>query len=324
MDVSDSTFLFSFLITVFNREATLQRCLESVSSVDHLLCEIIIVDDGSTDEGSSIAIEFCHQYPNCVYHYQDNSGSGPAFQKALDLARGEYVVPLDSDDWVAPTFFRRAKSLITSFHPDVIQLEFQGVYADGRLLPQCHIEQDVVVTDKNHPVVAGHLHHLLSTWRSKVLKRSIARRLRVVGTGRGGDNLFIAQFLFLSNTIGFLAGVSYYCGINEDSDSRKTVGLLYWHDYLSRWLSVFPWFVGQGLTRKPTFELANFFFAYRDYALNAFAERKMDKRLISSAQRALKSNRSYIVWEKRWSLGRLKNSLFIAFPKLACCLARRK
>lgn len=311
---------FPLLITVFNRKSTLQRCLDSVASLDHSNCEIVIVDDGSTDGSSLMCADFCHRYSNCTYHYQSNSGSGPAFQKALNLAKGEFIIPLDSDDWISSELLVRAGKMITAHCPDLIQLEFEGVYENGQRFSQCRIENDVVISNKNHPIVFRHAHHLLSTWRSKILRRSIAEKLQVIGIGRGGDNIFIAQFLFLANTIGFLSGPTYFCGVSENSDSRKEVGVAYWRDYLSRWLSVVPWFIDYGLTRMPTIELLNFYYSYRDYLVFSSGNGKTDWYLISSARRFLKRNRRYMIAERKWSASYFRYTMFLMAPRLSAFL----
>lgn len=92
-------FHVSILIPVYNVEEYLAECLASVvaqSKFDD--CEIVLVDDGSTDGSGAMAKQFVSEHANAVLHVQRNQGLGAARNAALRLARGRYVMFLDSDD----------------------------------------------------------------------------------------------------------------------------------------------------------------------------------------------------------------------------------
>jgi glycosyltransferase involved in cell wall biosynthesis len=85
----------SVIIIGRNNEATLRRCLESVAWAD----EIVYLDSGSTDRSMEIAREFtsnAHQTP-------DFPGHGPQKNRALDRAKGDWILSVDSDEWITPT-----------------------------------------------------------------------------------------------------------------------------------------------------------------------------------------------------------------------------
>lgn len=87
----------SVIIPIFNAENTLKKSLESVLH-QSILCEIICIDDGSTDKSSSILKQYSKKYKNIVTVYQNNIGSGLARNKGLSIASGEFVFFLDADD----------------------------------------------------------------------------------------------------------------------------------------------------------------------------------------------------------------------------------
>jgi glycosyltransferase involved in cell wall biosynthesis len=92
--------LVSVIIPVYNVGPWLRQCVDSVLSQTHKDLEIILVDDGSTD-GSG---EICDEYRSADYRikvrHQENAGLSEARNKGLDMASGEYVYFLDSDDWI--------------------------------------------------------------------------------------------------------------------------------------------------------------------------------------------------------------------------------
>lgn len=93
----------SIIVPVFNVEGYLHRCLETCSQQDISLdeYEIIIVNDGSTDQSLSIAEEFAVRNPNVRVYSQENGGLSKARNVGLEKAQGEYVWFVDSDDFIA-------------------------------------------------------------------------------------------------------------------------------------------------------------------------------------------------------------------------------
>jgi glycosyltransferase involved in cell wall biosynthesis len=84
----------SVIIITRNNENTIRRCVESVAWAD----EIIVVDSGSTDR----TLEICREFTPKVSQTSDFPGHGPQKNRALDLASGDWVFSLDSDEWVSP------------------------------------------------------------------------------------------------------------------------------------------------------------------------------------------------------------------------------
>lgn len=82
----------SAIIITKNGEATIRRCVESVAWAD----EIVVVDSGSTDRTEAICAEFNVRF----YRTPDFPGHGPQKNRALDKAQGEWIVSLDSDEWM--------------------------------------------------------------------------------------------------------------------------------------------------------------------------------------------------------------------------------
>lgn len=84
----------SIIIPAYNAEAYLPQCLDSILAQEHPGCEVIVVDDGSTD-GTAALLE---RYPDVKVVHQENRGMSTARNRGLDEARGEYILFVDSDD----------------------------------------------------------------------------------------------------------------------------------------------------------------------------------------------------------------------------------
>ena len=90
----------SIIICAYNREEYLKRCLNSVKNQTLKNIEIICADDGSTYNTLDVFIKYANKYHRFKFFTQKNSGPGVARNKAIKMATGEYIMFLDSDDWI--------------------------------------------------------------------------------------------------------------------------------------------------------------------------------------------------------------------------------
>lgn len=110
--------MVSIIIPAYNAALTLRETLESAARTQYSPLEIIVVDDGSSDATLQVAERFAATDSRvCVIH-QPNRGVCVARNTAIVAARGEYILPLDADDLIEPTFIPRAVEVLKG-QPDV-------------------------------------------------------------------------------------------------------------------------------------------------------------------------------------------------------------
>lgn len=91
----------SIIVPVYNVENYLEDCIESVISQKNFSdIELILIDDGSTDQSSEIIEKYTEAYENILGYYQENSGQSKARNRGIKYAKGEYIYFLDSDDLI--------------------------------------------------------------------------------------------------------------------------------------------------------------------------------------------------------------------------------
>ena len=100
LEKSRTSPLVSVIVPVFNGEQFLSRCLDSIFAQTKPDFEVLVVNDGSTDGTASILADYAARHQQLVVLEQANAGQGAARNRALDLARGEFVLFVDADDFI--------------------------------------------------------------------------------------------------------------------------------------------------------------------------------------------------------------------------------
>ncbi len=116
----------SIIVPVYNTEKYLEKCLESLSKQSLEDIEIICVDDGSSDNSGTICDKFAALDKRFTVIHKKNEGVSTARNTALDIAKGEYVGFVDSDDWVESTMFEVLYEKAHSSSADIVQCSYNG------------------------------------------------------------------------------------------------------------------------------------------------------------------------------------------------------
>lgn len=123
----------SIIVPVYNVEKYLPECLDSLVKQTLDDYEIIVVNDGSPDNSQSIIDEYKASYPGLIRDIViDNGGQGRARNFGLDMARGDYIGFVDSDDRVEPHMFKTMYDAALENSADVLICDAMAFYPDGR------------------------------------------------------------------------------------------------------------------------------------------------------------------------------------------------
>ena len=140
----------SVIVPVYQVESYLERAVESLLAQTLEELEIILVDDGSTDQSPRICDGYGERYPQKVrVLHQENQGLGLARNAGLDLARGEYVAFVDSDDTVEPDMYRAMAEKARAGGYDMVFCDVRILYVDeGReSVSQTYPEENIDLGD---------------------------------------------------------------------------------------------------------------------------------------------------------------------------------
>ena len=110
----------SVIIPVYNVSEYLRQCLESVINQTFTDMEIILVNDGSTDNSAEICAEYKQKDPRIIFIQQENAGLAAARQAGLEIAKGEYITFVDSDDWLELNMYERMLCAAEKENVDIV------------------------------------------------------------------------------------------------------------------------------------------------------------------------------------------------------------
>ena len=102
----------SIIVPVYNAEKTIERCVNSILNQTYKDFELLLLDDGSTDGSGMICDDYAKRDVRVRVCHKENSGVSDTRNQGIDMAEGEYLQFVDSDDWIIPEatgfFFRAA------------------------------------------------------------------------------------------------------------------------------------------------------------------------------------------------------------------------
>lgn len=140
--------LVSVIICVYNGEACIDKAISSVLAQTHKNLQLILVDDGSTDGTASIVDRYASEDSRIVVVHQQNAGVSAARQKGVDLAKGEYLMFVDADDWIDETSIERMLNMAKETDADLVWSDaFFEIYKENSVQTKYKTTQKEESTD---------------------------------------------------------------------------------------------------------------------------------------------------------------------------------
>lgn len=164
--------LVSVIVPVLNVAGLLPRCLDSLLAQTHRPLEIIVVDDGSTDDTAAVMARYERLHPEVHTISQRHRGLGPARNAALSIAHGDWVSMIDADDWVEPDFISDLLELSASTGADVVVGNF-SFDALGLRVPFPFLPKPQVMTGPEAAELSIHLTRFPAFAWNKLYRRNL-------------------------------------------------------------------------------------------------------------------------------------------------------
>ena len=136
----------SVIIPVYNAELYLKKCVDSILYQEDVTLEIILVDDGSTDCSGKICDEYANKHPEVRCIHTINSGPSTAKNIGYDVAKGNYVAFIDSDDEIKPEMFSMMLQSGYQHNADIVCCNYIQIDEEGNYSHIEYTDQEYVLT----------------------------------------------------------------------------------------------------------------------------------------------------------------------------------
>ncbi len=125
--------LFSMVVPIYGVEKYINQCIDSVLVQSFGDFELILVEDGSNDSCPAICDKYAEIDKRIVVIHKKNGGLVSARKAGTAVAKGEYIICLDGDDWIEPTYLEEFAQIIYQCSPDVICCGYYEAYSNNKV-----------------------------------------------------------------------------------------------------------------------------------------------------------------------------------------------
>lgn len=208
--------LISVIVPVYNVESYLEKCINSILKNTYKNLEIVLVDDGSTDNSGAMCDDLAMKDNRIVVIHKENGGLSSARNAGLEMAKGEYISFIDSDDYISVDMYEKMLLRGREEDADIIQCGVYRVNEYGNLSTTFRIGDwssrgekilEKFYVDQMIPVMVC----------NKLFRQSLIRNIRFVEGRNNEDNMFMADVLPNVKSMVSVSDQMYYYLIRTNS-----------------------------------------------------------------------------------------------------------
>lgn len=129
--------LISVIVPIYKVEEYLEHCVASITAQTHKKLEIILVDDGSPDNCGAMCDAWAEKDSRIRVIHKENGGLSDARNAGLEIASGDYIAFVDSDDWIEPELYERLLTVLQKENADICACNILSCYPDRREVWGC-------------------------------------------------------------------------------------------------------------------------------------------------------------------------------------------
>lgn len=220
--------VISVIVPVYNAEKLLTRCMDSILAQTFSDYELMLVDDGSTDQSGTLCDMYAAKYPHVRVIHQENRGQATARNRAIKLSGGEWIAFVDADDMI---------------HPQYLELLYRAVKDQDVQMSICHIYEGSTVPEwfwaEQRYNVALHLldqptmirwmqgecndisqYAYWTVW-GKLIHRSVLQKYPFEDNRIYEDNAVVCKWLYEAQRVAFCNSVMYFYYVNHEGTTKK-------------------------------------------------------------------------------------------------------
>lgn len=215
--------LISIIVPIYNVEKYLKECIESIINQTYKNIEIILVDDGSPDNCGKICDEYSQKDKRIIVLHKENGGLSDARNKGIDIAKGDYLTFVDSDDFVNIDYIEKLYNSIKFNNTKLAQCGISKVNENNEIIEKLNYDENYIKTSHEilNELYGKHLIENVVVW-NKMYAKELFENIRFP-VGKIHEDEFTTYKIFYSvDRISLLSDCLYnYRQTNESIIGKK-------------------------------------------------------------------------------------------------------
>ena len=217
--------LFSIIVPVYNASKYLGECVDSIINQTYKNIEIILINDGSTDESGKICDQYSKKDKRVKVIHKKNEGVSIARETGVKIATGEYISCIDSDDWISEDFFNFFSTIIKNNTAEIVYCSYYTVIEEKKIKHKQQIATGLYdkekIIESIYPILIENKtgkYFIPHLWAA-VFKKELYQKYQVknVKIDIGEDNACNKCMIYHANSIYISDKALYYYRINPNS-----------------------------------------------------------------------------------------------------------
>lgn len=207
--------LISIIVPVYNVEDYLPECIESIINQTYKNIEIILVDDGSTDRSGIICDYYAKKDQRIIVIHKKNTGVANSRNIGIDIAKGDYIFFVDSDDMLDITVIDQMLKISYDYGADMVCAECFPIDEDGNIISCDGLQEKIYIMDSNE-AMRYYAQRDWAPW-NRLMKMSLHKNIKFPNYRIHEDEAIKFKLLDKCNTIAHLNKRTYYYRQREGS-----------------------------------------------------------------------------------------------------------
>jgi len=215
----------SVIVPAYNVEQYISKCIESIVNQTYKNLEIIIINDGSTDKTGEICEHYSKKDDRIILVNQENQGVSMARNNALDIASGDYISFVDSDDWVEPDIFHVLYDNSIMYDADISMCNYYYVDKNNKMTKADNFRHEIVA-ESEYKIMhfLDYIGHYTVPW-NKLYNKKLFNGIRYPRNKIHEDVFITHKLIDKANKVITIPDHKYYYVQRNDSITKKPFNL---------------------------------------------------------------------------------------------------
>ena len=211
--------LISVIVPVYGVEKYINKCVDSILNQTYSNIEVILIDDESPDRCHEICDEYAANDSRVIVIHQKNAGQSAARNVGLDIANGEYIAFVDSDDYIDSLFLEKMYYRICEDKSDLVVCEYDVVDESGKIFcNKAYMNRDCIIDEKEFWKLESTTHYMfcVALW-NKLFRASTWKHIRLKIGKYAEDSFAMTRYIVGMKKISIIKEPLYFYLQRDDS-----------------------------------------------------------------------------------------------------------